>query len=135
MKKVILFALVCILSVGMTQSATAKDKKVVSVKATKGTKGAKDPNIKSDKPTTDVPKEKSRGACSVDFINHTGYTINVYMDGYFWGTLAPYSSGNVTDGNGYTKIYCVTVGGTYSWSAQGNCDHNFQYDLTVSNAN
>lgn len=132
MKKVILFALVCILSVGIAQTASAKDKQKVTVKATKG-KGAAD--IKQDRPTKDVPKEKSRGACSVDFINHTGYTINVYMDGYFWGTLAPYSSGNVTDGNGYTKIYCVTVGGTYSWSAQGNCDHNFQYDLTTANAN
>lgn len=129
MKKFILFALVCILSVGIV---SAKDKKKVAVKATKG-KGTE--KIVQDRPTTDKPAEKSRGACSVNFINYTGYTINVYMDGYFWGTLSPYGSGNVTDGNGYTKIYCVTVGGTYSWSAQGNCDHNYEFDLSLSNAN
>jgi hypothetical protein len=136
MKKFVLLALVCILSIGITQSVSAQNAKKVTVKGVKAAKHAgADPNIKQDRPSTDVVKEKSRGNCSVDFYNHTGYTINVYMDGVFWGTLAPYASGNVTDGSGYTKIYCVTVGGTYSWSASGNCDHKFQYDLTIANSN
>jgi len=138
MKKFLLFAFVCILSVGVINTATAqkKDVKKVNVMGVKKEKSrGADPNIKQDRPTSDVVKEKSRGACSVNFYNHTGYTINVYMDGVFWGTLAPYASGNVTDGSGYTRIYCVTAGGTYSWSASGNCDHAYQYDLTLANAN
>ncbi len=140
MKKIIFVALTCMLSFGIlsttTANAQAKDKKVMKLSGQKMSKSrGADPNIKQDRPTSDVAQEKARGTCSVNFINYTGYTINVYVDGYFKGTLSPYGSGNVTVGSGYTKIYCVTAGGTYSWSASGNCDHLYEYDLSVSNAN
>jgi hypothetical protein len=138
MKKIVFLALACILSFGFNAEtfAQGKEKKAVKLSGKKMEKSrGADPNIKQDRPTTDVVQEKTRGLCSVDFINYTGYTINVYVDGYFKGTLSPYGSGNVTVGSGYTRIYCVTAGGTYSWTATGNCDHAYQYSLSVSNAN
>ena len=138
MKNIIRLAFVCILSLGVLNAAIAQKKDVKKVSLTgkkmEKSRGA-DPNIKQGPPTTDVAQEKTRGACSVDFYNYTGYTINVYVDGNFKGTLSPYGSGNVTVGSGYTRIYCVTAGGTYSWSANGNCDHSYRYELSVSNAN
>ena len=134
MKKFILGALVCALSIGTLQTAYAdpggKNVKVVATKMDKS-RGA-NPEIKGGKPTTDKPAEKSRGTCTVNFRNHTGYYIDVYMDGYFWGTLSPYASGSVTDGSGYTKIYCETAGKTYHWSAEGNCSEPYNYDLYVN---
>ena len=132
MKKIIVAALVCAMSIGSIQASYAAGKtvKVVATKMEKS-RGA-NPEIKSDRPTTDKMKEKSRGSCTVNFRNHTGYYINVYMDGIFWGTLSPYASGSVTDGDGYTKIYCETAGKTYHWSAEGTCSEPYNYDLYVN---
>ena len=125
-----MFAFITVVSV---TSANAQTKKKVSVdvkaKAATKSRGA-NPHIKSEAPTTDKAVAKSRGAdCSVNFDNYTGLYVKVYVDGYYKGTVAPYSNGTVTVGEGYTTIYCVSTGGTQEWNASGNCEGSYTYKL------
>jgi hypothetical protein len=137
MNKNLLVAVTCLLGVALVQpqhvfAKGIKQKKVVKLKAQKGANAG----MAGSKPTGDTKKEKARGSyCSVYFNNFTGYYVDVYMDGVYWGEIAPYGGGTVTDGDGYTRIYCQTVGGSYSWTASGNCDHDYEYDLTESDSN
>jgi hypothetical protein len=105
-----------------------KEVKAAKVEKTRG----ENPNIKESAPTTDVVVVKQRGDCSINFYNDNGYMVNVYVDGVFKGTIAPWSNGNVTVGNGYTTVYVVTVGGTYEWSSTGECsDETVTFKLEV----
>jgi len=108
-----------------------KPKKSVKVNsmAMPATRGA-NPKVKSDRPSSDKQEQKARGTyCDVQFYNHTGYTIDIYVDGNYKGTLGAYASGTVTVYSGYTTIYCVSVGKTKYWEANGNCDGVYTYDL------
>ena len=113
----------------------AQEKKSVDVTATSMEKSrGENPNIKSQVPTTDdnpMPKpEKERGSlCMIDFNNYTGYYVEIYVNGYYMGTVAPWGAYAVDAYAGYTTIYCITSGGTYEWSAAGNCDYYFDYNL------
>ena len=133
MRKHILIAVVFLLSIGIQQTATAagKGNKVVSVVGKKGTTAG----MKKAQPTADKAKEKGRDACTVHYNNYTGYYIDIYQDGVFWGTMAPWGYFTVRDGEGYTRIYCETRGGTYSWSATGDCSTTYEYKLSLANAN
>ena len=142
MKKLI-FAILIVFIAGITFSENAvaqkKDKKEIVVQKQQLEKSRGDnPNIKEGKPEVDEPVpappskggEKSRGTvCMIDFDNWTGYYVDVYVDGYFKGTLAPWGDGSVTVYSGYTTIYCETAGKTYYWNAEGNCDGYYYYKL------
>ena len=83
-------------------------------------------------PTTDVeaPKpDKTRGACCINFDNWTGYTIYIWVDGTFKGTVSPWSDGGVCVGTGWTKWYARTAGSTYEWSGEGDCQGNYNLKL------
>ncbi len=130
MKKVLLTVIIALFAVTATFAQAKKSVEVAKqkVEATRGTNA----NIKSDVPSTDVeaPKpSKTRGSCTVAFTNNTGYYVKVYIDGTYKGTLSPYESGSVTVYSGYTTIYCITTGGTYDWSAAGNCEGTYTYAL------
>jgi len=130
--KLILILLITTLLI--TNSYAQGQKKTVDVKGNKVEKArGANPNIKVDVPTTDkpVPKpEKARGEyCSVVFNNNTGYYINIYVDGYYKGTLAPWDRGSVTVYAGYKTIYCITTGGTRDWAAAGECSTTYIYNL------
>lgn len=130
MKKVLLTLFVAVFTLTAT-FAQAKKEIDVAKKKTEVTRGD-NANIKSDVPSTDVeaPKpSKTRGSCTVAFTNNTGYYVKVYIDGSYKGTLSPYESGTVTVYSGYTTIYCITTGGTYDWSAAGNCEGTYTYKL------
>ena len=47
----------------------------------------------------------------------------------FKGTLAPWDDGYVTVGSGYTRVYCVSTGGSREWNASGDCRENYYYKL------
>jgi hypothetical protein len=127
---------VLLLFVSFSSFAQEKEKKVVNLEATKvaKTRGA-NANIKTDinlnAKDVAVPKPADdRGDfCRIQFDNWTGYSILVYVDGDFQGYLSPWSEGSVTVLAGYTTVYCVTSGGTYEWTAEGNCDSDFYYKL------
>ncbi len=122
MKNIFLTIVITIFALTASYSQS-KNGEVVSKTKVDATRGA-NPNIKYDVPTTDVeaPKtSKTRGGCTVLFVNNSGYYVKVYVEGYYRGTLSPYESFSVTS-YGYTTIYCITTGGTYDWSAEGNCE-------------
>jgi len=138
MKKLLaLFVVLFALSISI--NAQQKEKKIVDLTATKMKKsrGDKDPNIIQDfvfnAPDIAVPKpEKSRGStCTVNTVNKTGYTVYVYIDGYYKGYVNPWSQGAVTVGSGYTTVYVKTSGGTYYWKDKGNCDFYYNFNISI----
>ncbi len=115
-------------SVDTQKKTKVKEVKSVKVEKTRG----ENPNIKTYAPTTDVPVAKQRGDCAINFDNWTGYMINVYVDGNFKGTVDAWGSGWVVVANGYTTVYCITVGGTYEFSADGECsDETISFKLEI----
>jgi hypothetical protein len=119
----------------LTFSAVAqppKKPKVMAARRVEADKKIKNPNIKTEAPPTDAEVAKPsivRGSCTVSFSNSTGYYVKVYVDGNYKGTLAPWESGSVTVYSGYTTVYCITTGGTYDWSAQGDCSGTYVFDI------
>jgi len=122
----------------------AKNEKIVTVKAKamEKTKGV-NPNIKEaittvDKEVKAPPDrggEKTKGVlCEIKFENWTGYTVEVYVDGYYQGTIGAYGDAVYRGIAGYTTIYCVTVGRTYEWAAKGDCSEYYIYKLTRDTA-
>jgi hypothetical protein len=84
-------------------------------------------------PTTDVvaPKpDPKRGSCCLNFDNWTGYTLYVWVDDVYRGTVSPWDSGNVCVQEGWTKYYVRTAGSTYEWQDYGECtgDYNLKID-------
>lgn len=135
MKKFLVLFTLAFFVIGITSMNAQPPKKkavAVSKNAVDKTRGA-NPNIKQDEPTTDVAMakpSKNRGDyCTISISNTTGYYVKVYLDGYYKGTLGPYESGTVTAYSGYKTLYCITAGGTYDWSAAGNCDGTFSFTL------
>lgn len=106
---------------------TVKEVKASKVEKSRGT----NPNIKSGAPATDKAVEKQRGNCNIYFDNYTGYVVNVYVDGYFKGTVDAWGGGWVTVGSGYTTVYCQTTGGTYEWAATGDCSEEYRMKLEI----
>lgn len=84
-------------------------------------------------PTKDVaapkPAKKVRGTCCINFDNWTGYTVYVWVDGVFKGTVNAWQDGGVCVGSGWTKWYARTAGGTYEWSGEGDCQGNYNLKL------
>jgi hypothetical protein len=131
MKKSILgiFAAACmLLAFSTTSNAQKSIKRDVKASVVESNRGS-NPNIKSQAPTSDTEEAKSRGTCSIYFSNYTGYYINIYVDGYYRGQLAPWGGGTVNVGDGYTSIYCLSAGGTREWSDAGNCSGSYTFRL------
>lgn len=132
-----------ILFLGITTGAFAQKKAIknVEIKAVKVEKSrGENPNIvkgfSCNGPDVEVAKPaKSRSSyCAINVDNYTGFYVNVYVDGAFYGMVSPWSDGDVTVYGGYTRVYCQTAGGTYEWLATGNCDDNFHYKISADNA-
>ncbi len=137
MKKLLLINVLFLL-VSFNSFAQGKETKLVEITAKKVTKtrGA-NPNIKTpfvcDAPDVAVAKPAAtRGStCTVNVDNYTGYDVYVYVDGDYYGWVGAWGEGAVTVYDGWTTVYCVTTGGTYDWSASGNCDFFFNYELRI----
>ena len=134
MKQLLYIASLSLLMTGVSLDASAQSKgkktKVVTVhgKAAEASRGANP--IRTERPTTDEGREKSRGsACTVYFDNYTSLYIDVYMDGDYYGTVSPWGASTFSVGSGYTTIYCKSAGGTREWSAAGDCRETYRYKL------
>jgi hypothetical protein len=136
MRKELFLSLCLLLTSAVAQHTLAQSKPIKTVEITgqnvPKSRGV-NPNIKNDEPTVDKPlaqPPKSRGEyCKVKFDNFTGLYIKIYVDGNFKGTLSPWDDGSVTVYSGYTRIYCVSTGGSREWNASGNCDGEYVYKL------
>jgi hypothetical protein len=97
---IILFVALCFIfstsvSFGIDDDTKKEEKATeASSKAEKSKAEAKDENIKEDAQPNDPSKEiqKKRGGCGVQYRNHTPWTIKVYANGYYRGTVYGYST-------------------------------------------
>ncbi len=83
-------------------------------------------------PTGDVSVEKpvlSRGGCVVDFDNWTGYYVDVWVDKIYKGRLNPWEASQLILPEGYAEVFCRTMGETYQWQSEGQCNEEFQLKL------
>jgi type II secretory pathway pseudopilin PulG len=138
MKKLIVIALVAFLGSIVAPSALqaqAKQKKNVDAKSAvfEKTRGA-DENIKTAKPGDDTPKakvEKTRGeSCYIYVNNYTGYSIDIYVDGDWMGTIAAYATAYTTTYPGNTKFYAKSIGGTRYWGpSYFDCQYEYTWNL------
>ncbi len=104
----------CIGFSALAQSSKTLELKSVAVKSKPGTNA----KIKADIPKSDAqPVAKIRGGCGCNYklVNHTDLYIKVYIEGYYKGTLGPWSEAKITIIDRYSKIYMVSVGGTKEW--------------------
>ena len=120
------------------ENLLAQEKKVIETKAKKAesTRGA-DPNIKvprslDDENPAPMPTEESSraGYCKVSIDNNTGYTIDIYIDGEYKGTIPPWENQYTWAISGKTKFYAKSTGGTYYWGpSYYDCDFEFTWRL------
>lgn len=97
---VVLFIAICFIfsataSFNLADEAKKEDKtNQADTKAEKSKAEAKDENIKQDAQANDPNQEidKKRGGCGVHYRNHTPWTIKVYANGYYRGTVYGYST-------------------------------------------
>ena len=134
MKKTIHILLITILATAFSHGSVFSQErksipKTVNSKPYKASRG-QNPNIKSNAPTKDNRLTKSRGAdpCAIDFDNYSGLYVKVYVDGYYMGTVSP-SGSLIVYTHDYTKIYCVSTGGTRDWSDSGDCSGYIHFKL------
>jgi len=134
MKKSFSIVFSCLFFALMSVNANAQNapKKSIDLKSTEiaPSRGA-NPNIISDRGNSD---EVSRGSgvytCWVYFHNYTGYTIDIYVDGYYEGTLGAYADAYITTGDGYTTVYGRSIGQTREWNFSGaDCDESSHYNF------
>ncbi len=136
MKKAVLFSAVLFLVGTLTVSAQT-GRNDIQLKSKPVTAGATNPNIKSGKPTTDdVAKERPKqggygsGSCRVELKNYTSYCIDIYVDGYWEGSLAAYNDAYVMTGSGYTTVYGISCGGTTEWQFSGaSCYGSYSFSF------
>ena len=119
----------CLLIVSMTLSVSAFSQ-AKSVKAQKF--NATGVGAKLTLPTTDVvaPKpDPKRGSCCLNFDNWTGYTLYVWVDGEYRGTVNAWDEGNVCVNSGWTTYYVRTAGSTYEWQDSGECSGDYELKI------
>lgn len=133
MKKVLfsLLALAVLVFAYNPTKAQGDERKKIELKSADVTTRGANPNIKEDRPTTDDVKSSrgsGSGTCYVYLHNYTGYSIDIYVDGYWEGTLGKYDDAWVTTGSGYTSLYGVSVGRTKEWKFSGAyCYGSYDY--------
>jgi hypothetical protein len=140
MKKVALFLVSVFIMGSVTMLHAQKDEgKVIETKGVKveQTRGD-DPHIKEAKPVNDevVAKKPAEEAartsyCKVIVENWTGYTIDIYVDGYYEGTVAAWGDGYTYTYSGNAELYGKSVGGTVTWGPKYiDCGSQYTWQLT-----
>jgi hypothetical protein len=89
-------------------------------------------NIKVDKSKSDVTAAGSdcSYACTTEVDNYSAYTIDVYLDGIYAGTVPPKSYITVATCNGYTIFYGISAGKTKEWLSTGDCQFKMIWTLS-----
>lgn len=88
-------------------------------------------------PSGDVEIEKpvmSRGGCVVKFDNWTGFYIDLWVDKVYKGRLNPWENSQLVLPEGYTEVYCRTMGESYQWQSSGECNEEFSLKLETEGA-
>ena len=133
MRKVLLMAIFALVSLSFGslnsygQNRGPKEKIEIHSTDVSVSRGGENPNIKVDRSAMKDEVSKSRGSgpvtCWAYFHNYTDYTIDIYVDGKYKGTLGAWSDAYIATGNGYTTVYGISVGRTKEWNFKGgNCE-------------
>ncbi len=88
-------------------------------------------------PAGDVAMEKpvlSRGGCVVKFDNWTGYYVDLWVDKVYKGRLNPWENSQLILPEGYAEVFCRTLGETYQWQSEGQCNEEFLLKLETEGA-
>jgi len=140
MKK-LLFISVLIFVGSLTVNAQDLEKKTIETKAKKvETTRGEHPYIKVAKVTDDEnlleePKEEQSRAtyCKVWIDNNTGYTIDIYIDGEYMGTIPAWKQEYTWAIAGKTHFYAESVGGSSYWGPY-YFDCNYEYTWKLGNS-
>lgn len=135
-KKTMLYVAAIMLTTTLSLSANAQTapKTKIDLHQTKvtPTRGS-NPNIKVDRPTTDnaaTSRGSGSSTCRIYLSNYTDYSIDIYVDGVWKGTLGAWSEAYVNTGSGYTTLYGISVGKTTEWKFDGaNCQGSYTYNF------
>lgn len=76
----------------------------------------------------EFPMEKpalSRGGCVVKLDNWTGYYVDIWVDKAYKGRLNPWENSQLILQQGFTEVYCRTMGESYQWKSAGECNEQF----------
>ena len=124
-----------------TLSAQDKDKTIKEIKS-KDVIKTRDYNKniqvlvpKTDDDPTPAPAKKSgkddEAVVEYDIIidNFTGYYVDVYIDGMYKGTIGDWGTLNITVGEAYKKVYCITSGGSKDWLITGDFKEDYIWKL------
>jgi hypothetical protein len=146
MKKITLtLALAAIFIAGTITTSvaqTTKQKKTVTMTAKEKKTGEKIVDITNPK-TTNVQgkpatETKTKGDvygssyCDVTIDNWTGYSIDVYIDGSYKGTIAPYDKRVTWAIPGTVKLYGEAAGTSIYWGTSTvDCDYSYTWKLTM----
>lgn len=87
-------------------------------------------------PTEDKARDKNtkRGSCYVWFDNYTGYYVDIWVEGYYQGRLAPYATSvriDVWTPGDWTKWTAKTAGGTYYWTNSSYCNDSRAFTISL----
>ena len=139
MKKVMPVILFLFIGALLTSlNLSAQEKKVIETKGAIYTEiRGGDPNIAVPKPTGDqvTPKPEETASrtdyCKVYIDNWTGYTIDVYIDGEYAGSVAAWETAYGWAIAGKTKLYAKSIGGTVYWGpVYVDCLSEYTWELS-----
>ena len=139
MKKVVFLIALFLAGIFIT-NVQGQEKKIVESKAQKveATRGdnpfIKVPKAVNDENPVPEPKEEQTRAtyCKIWIDNYTGYTIDIYIDGKYKGTIPPWEKQYTWAIAGKTHFYAETVGRTYYWGPHW-FDCNYEYTWRLGN--
>jgi len=112
---------------------TVEAQKVITAQKYVKSRGASEYVI----PSGDLAIEKpvlSRGGCLIKFDNWTGYYVDLWVDKVYKGRLNPWENSQLVLPEGYTEVYCRTMGETYQWQSSGECNEEFLLKLETEGA-
>ena len=146
MKKLtFIFALAAIFIAGTITTSvaqTTKQKKTVTMTAKEKKAGEKIIDVTNPKPVNvqgkPAAENKTKGDvyganyCDITIDNWTGYSIDVYIDGSYKGTIAPYDKRVTWAIPGTVKLYGEASGTTLYWGTTTvDCDYSYTWKLTM----
>ncbi len=116
----------------------AQDRNVVGLKSKDVIKTRSlNPNIKDknlNDPESNTSSDKKAGnedaqECKAGFENYTEYLVDIYIDGYYKGTIPAWGKTEVVLSSAYSEVYCISTGQTKEWRTNGDCKGNYTWKL------
>jgi hypothetical protein len=118
---------------GQEQKKLPEEKIVTIAKAIEPSRGA-NPNVVKERPTQDIPVQSrgEQGLCIIYIENQSPYTVDIYLDKEYIGSLSPYTIDYTVKYSGKTTLYAKTVGNTYEWGPTNfKCEAVYYWTLKM----